>query len=284
MKIVITIFVLCLIVSSSSHADDNIESLDELVNVRLLSNVNEVEIGDYFWIAVEFKIKDEWHIYWRNPGDSGIPTKVSWFVPNGINMGGLVEWQNPKRILFDGMANYGYEGITYLFQRFKATSELKLEEVEIKAELSWLVCKEKCIPQNKTVSLNLLVGNTTVINQKNKMIFEKEYLETPEYKSPIEFEAIIDGRNIIISTDTSSFTKNYDMLEVFPINRDLVKNGELPEKYIKDGKLIIKFIIDEYFEGDPSYLILRFYNPLWVTENKKNSFKSTIYINNHEEK
>lgn len=284
MNIIITLVVLFSFATNFSIANDSSESLDDLVKVRLLANVNEVKIGDYFWLAIEFKIKDEWHIYWRNPGDSGIPTKVSWFVPNGINMGGLLEWQNPKRILFDGMANYGYEGTGYIFQRFKATSELKLEEFEINAEISWLVCKEKCIPQNETISLNLLVGNSTVINKKNKMIFEKEYLETPEYKSPIEFEAIVDGKNIIISTDTSSFTKNYDKLEVFPINRDLVKNGELPEKYIKDGKLIIKLIIDEYFEGDPSYLILRFYNPLWVTENKKNSFKSTIYFNNNEEK
>jgi len=41
------------------------------VKARLLSEVTSVAPGQTFNVALELDIRDGWHTYWRNPGDSG---------------------------------------------------------------------------------------------------------------------------------------------------------------------------------------------------------------------
>jgi DsbC/DsbD-like thiol-disulfide interchange protein len=60
--------------SGSTVATDNVKA-------RLVSEVNAVGPGQSFWIALELDIRDGWHTYWRNPGDSGEPTKLAWQLP-----------------------------------------------------------------------------------------------------------------------------------------------------------------------------------------------------------
>src|SRR5437868_1703067 len=60
--------------------------------VELMSAVQTAppEGGDV-WLGIHFRMRDTWHIYWRNPGDSGIPPTVTWHVPDGVRAG-EIEW------------------------------------------------------------------------------------------------------------------------------------------------------------------------------------------------
>jgi thiol:disulfide interchange protein DsbD len=46
------------------------------VKARVVSEVQSIAPGQVFWVALELDIKDGWHTYWRNPGDSGEATKL----------------------------------------------------------------------------------------------------------------------------------------------------------------------------------------------------------------
>ena len=70
-------------------ATDNVKS-------RLVSEVSTVAAGQSFWVALEFNIRDGWHTYWRNPGDSGQATTLAWTLPAGFTAGYIV-WQTPHR-------------------------------------------------------------------------------------------------------------------------------------------------------------------------------------------
>lgn len=146
------------------------ENLDELVDVSIYSNVKQIQIGSDFYIAIKLNVADEWHIYWKNPGDSGLPTEVKWTLPKGVEKVGSLIWQVPEKIEWSGMVNYGFEHDVYLIQKFKTIRSVELKSIDIKAEVSWLVCKEKCIPQNDNVSIKIAVDEMFEKSAESKLI------------------------------------------------------------------------------------------------------------------
>ena len=34
--------------------------------------------------AIEITLAPGWHTYWRNPGDTGLPTTLAWTLPDGM--------------------------------------------------------------------------------------------------------------------------------------------------------------------------------------------------------
>src|SRR5260221_6217540 len=57
------------------------------VKAHLVSEVSAIAPGQSFWVALEFNIRDGWHTYWRNPGDSGQATTLKWQLPPGFTAG-----------------------------------------------------------------------------------------------------------------------------------------------------------------------------------------------------
>src|SRR5664279_5821425 len=73
----------------------NVVSTDN-VKAHLASEVSAVAAGQSFWVALELDIRDGWHTYWRNPGDSGQATAIKWLLPAGFTAGDIV-WTTPHR-------------------------------------------------------------------------------------------------------------------------------------------------------------------------------------------
>lgn len=114
----------------------------ENVDVSLVSkSYSDFDRGVF---AVRYKIKDDWHIYWKNPGDSGAAPKFD--VPeSSVKVTG---WPYPKRIPVAHLVNYGYENEVLIFLKvdsFKEGAALDLE---------WLVCKVDCIPGFGRINLS----------------------------------------------------------------------------------------------------------------------------------
>ena len=66
------------------------------------------------WWALLLSMDPDWHVYWKNPGDSGLPTTVDWDLPPGFTAGPL-QWPVPERFESDGLVTYGYSGKVLLF-------------------------------------------------------------------------------------------------------------------------------------------------------------------------
>ena len=95
--------------SASSKIDRSSDwVVTEMANFRLISGISNV--GDSYKVplGLEFELKDDWKIYWRNPGDAGYPPEID-FV-NNENLSELkLFWPAPKRFVFEDMQNFGYE-------------------------------------------------------------------------------------------------------------------------------------------------------------------------------
>src|SRR5262249_13582465 len=71
---------------------------DDLVKARLLAETDTVTTGRTLWLDLHLDIKPGWHVYWRNPGDSGLPTAITWQLPAGFGAGEIA-WPVPEHFV-----------------------------------------------------------------------------------------------------------------------------------------------------------------------------------------
>jgi thiol:disulfide interchange protein DsbD len=64
--------------------------------------------GKPLWLGLQLRHATGWHTYWKNPGDSGLPTELHWTLPSGWQAS-AIEWPLPQRVQIGALANYGYE-------------------------------------------------------------------------------------------------------------------------------------------------------------------------------
>jgi thiol:disulfide interchange protein DsbD len=106
-------------------------------------------------IGVLFQIEKGWHLYWKNPGDSGLPPSVKWLLPPGFKAGDL-QWPLPEKIHIPSLTDYGYRDQMFLMAPLEVPAGLKTgSTVTLKAEVNWLVCKDICIPGKAVLSLRI---------------------------------------------------------------------------------------------------------------------------------
>src|SRR5262249_10949749 len=79
------------------------------IQVELVAESESARPGSALWVGLRMVLEKGWHVYWRNPGDSGLPPSLKWDLPAGVSAG-PIEWPTPERIAFGPLVNYGYEG------------------------------------------------------------------------------------------------------------------------------------------------------------------------------
>ena len=130
--------------------------------ITLVAETHAIAAGDTVEVGVLFKLDPEWHIYWKNPGDSGQAPKLTWTLPPGFVVSDIV-WPAPRRIASGPLMNYGYEDQALLRVAVTAPSPLPpdiaaAKTVTVAARVRYLICREDCIPGEAEVSLPLQVG------------------------------------------------------------------------------------------------------------------------------
>ncbi|MBK5204800.1 MAG: thioredoxin family protein [Polaromonas sp.] len=136
----------------------------EQVRAELLAWAPEgIEAGKPVWLGVQLTQQPEWHTYWKNPGDSGLPTRLEWTLPTGVTAGDIA-WPTPKKIRIGTLANYGYEGTVLLPVPLTVAPGFNAAQLDIQLKATWLVCKEVCIPQDGEFALQLPVKGSTALN------------------------------------------------------------------------------------------------------------------------
>jgi thiol:disulfide interchange protein DsbD len=106
------------------------------------------------WLAVAQKIRPHWHTYWRNPGDSGLPTTIDWALPAGVSAG-AIQWPKPSRFDIGPLVNLGFSDEAILLVPMTFGTDLPRAPLVLQAKVDWLVCEEICIPEQATVAIDL---------------------------------------------------------------------------------------------------------------------------------
>lgn len=125
------------------------------LTVDLIAEPNPIISGKTVTLALRFNPVPGWHIYWKNPGDSGLPPSVTWKLPSGWTAGPL-QFPFPEKILLPPLVSYGYEQETLLLTTFTIPDYEKIpSSFPIEADVEWLVCKETCLPGKAHLNLTL---------------------------------------------------------------------------------------------------------------------------------
>jgi thiol:disulfide interchange protein DsbD len=126
-----------------------------------------VQIGAGVWLGLQIAHQPHWHTYWKNPGDSGLPTVLQWELPQGVSAGEIA-WPAPQKIAIGSLANYGYEGTVLLPVPLSIGKSFRPgalgNSLDIKLHASWLVCKEECVPQEGQFVLHLPLQSATALH------------------------------------------------------------------------------------------------------------------------
>jgi len=118
----------------------------DLVRLTLLADVDRVAPGQEVTLAARFDVAPGWHIYWSNPGESGLATEALFRAPEGFQVG-TVRFPGPSRFDAPGdITSYGYEQLAMLSVVAAAPDRLERERVQFFVQASWLACRDVCVP------------------------------------------------------------------------------------------------------------------------------------------
>lgn len=204
------------------------------VHVDLVAEVAGIIPGETFWAGMQMTMDDDWHIYWRNPGDSGYATKIEWDLPEGFEAGDT-QWPYPKRIDYDnGITSYGYEGEVILLTEIKVPANINDgSQQNIKAKTTWLSCKKICIPGTAELSIVLPVQENKVsIRDDIRQRFNKERQRWPVLESSWRVSVLDKGDDFLFKIFPSRpVPYQITQMAFFPYRNDMVDHA---------GKQILK--------------------------------------------
>ena len=151
MKSITKLFLFLLItfgMSVQSSVQSEYSSFSVIGNNNIVNKTGAVELG------FKFALKDGWHTYWLNAGDSGGPAVFEY--TNNPNLAiSDITWPGPQKIPYPPLMTYGFKNDLVI--PFKLILN-NLEDSQIEIKTKFLVCDDICIPQNSTFSLELKNG------------------------------------------------------------------------------------------------------------------------------
>jgi len=198
--------------------------------VRLLLSADTARPGDTVLAGVDMKMDPDWHTYWKNPGEAGMATKIEWQLPPGVTASDI-QWPLPEKLPPAEVTTYGYSGEVVLIVPLKLAADLKSGPIDLKAHVSWLECKEACIPGSGDVAATLNIGTETkastdgtVIEAWKKKVPGSWDVARKYWSARAWWEKPADGdtRPLIIafSPMTLTVTPKYEKADLFPYASD----------------------------------------------------------------
>lgn len=213
------------------------------VQTRLVPEFQAIRPGQTLTVAIDQKIADHWHVYWKNPGDSGEALNAKWDMPGGF-AAGPIQWPIPSRIPIGPLLNYGYSTHATLLTEITVPEKIDGSEVTLKADLEWLVCEEICVPEATTLSLTLPVVSTDVkIPPADEALFTKARASLPQTQNWASMIEEQDGSillNFTVPEDLSAELSGAQDITFFPDQWGLILNAATQENSVNGPTLALK--------------------------------------------
>jgi thiol:disulfide interchange protein/DsbC/DsbD-like thiol-disulfide interchange protein len=183
-------FVLAWLASATAAQTPSAVVTTAEVRAELLAHAPQgVAPGKPMWLGLQIDHQPHWHTYWKNPGDSGLPTTLQWTLPAGVSAG-EVAWPTPMRLPVGPLVNYGYEQRLLLPVPITVSPDFKGSQLDVQLAANWLVCKEVCIPQEGRFALSLPLAANAV----NAGVFEYSLAAQPKDAAGAQAKAeLVDG-------------------------------------------------------------------------------------------
>ncbi|WP_423188038.1 protein-disulfide reductase DsbD family protein [Alishewanella sp. d11] len=246
-KITMLLSVLFLWTSVSTFAATSGWQPAKHLQAELVSEYHSVQAGQTLLMALHFIPDENWHTYWQNPGDSGLPTSIDWQLPEGVTAG-PIQWPTPQFFSIPPLMNYGFAGPTILLTELKIPADFALSQLELAAKVDWLVCEEICIPAEAHFQLSL-----TVVAKAEASKYAKELILQAQASQPKPLA--VKGH---YDTAAGSFSAaiaglpDEDFQAFFVAATELVDHAAAQQVIFSDGQWLLRQKLNTYFTSAPA--------------------------------
>ena len=178
-----------------------------------------VQPGKPLWVGLQITHQPKWHTYWKNSGDSGLPTVLDWHLPAGITAGDIA-WPVPKKILIGTLANYGYENTVLLPVPLTVAKNFNGERLDINLKAAWLVCEKECIPQEGDFTLSIPAKSSTALQSQ---AFQAAFDAAPKPLTVGASQIVASGNTLKVSLTGLPASLAGKELALFPETGGLIE-------------------------------------------------------------
>lgn len=195
-------------------------------DVSIISERDAVVAGETFYAAFQLDLVDGWHVYWRNPGDAGLPPEADW--REGGDLVGEFIWPVPHEleVIPGELMDYGYEDRLVLPFSVTVPADATAP-VMLEGRLKYLICKEICIPEEADFSLELPIAEAAITNQGNGRLIGDAIGLAPV---PLGAESCVSVRADVwvLSVADIQLARAHTYLRFFPYENEIKHAADQP--------------------------------------------------------
>lgn len=127
-----------------------------------------IQPGKGFTLGLKMLLEPGWHAYWKNPGDAGLPMTAVVTDGEGFKAGEL-RYPTPHKYASEDASLYGYDSEVVFLLTIKVPPESK-SSPHFKIKMSWLACKEVCLPAEAILEFNADSVNSAERKENQKIL------------------------------------------------------------------------------------------------------------------
>ena len=214
-----------------------VQSPHSATELEIISSAQNVTTTDSLDVLVKITPQNGWHIYWNNPGDAGMPIKIS--LVSDFGQTRLKNQSTPKHFQPHPMiAQYAYDSTAYwLFEVLPNIQNFKLgDEISIQVEATWMACKDECVTEHLKQTMKLPVENR---------LQPYSHWETTLFQAQKTFPKFIQKgyfytENNILRAVISDFDGSDVGLRFIPYDKDILSSQKPVTYMLKDKHLFIE--------------------------------------------
>lgn len=206
------------------------------IAVKLVADQDSVAPGSAFTLGIKFTPAPGWHIYWKNPGDSGQAPRFEWTIPTGATIKPNL-WPYPERIDVGPLTNYGYGTVLLPFPANLSTTTATGDSLLFKVLVKWLVCKDECVPGEAALELSLPVSERAGEPSRYTALFSDTYVDVPAPLSRVSIAVEEQEQSVKIALIPLGDRFMPKTIAFFPEDRGIIANAA-PQLVARDGSIV----------------------------------------------
>ena len=208
------------------------------ISVKLIADQDSITPGSSFTLGVIFDPEPGWHIYWKNPGDSGLAPRFAWESSGGIAVA-PPQWPYPQRITVGPLVNYGYDKVAIPFPATLSAPPPHATSTSVMLSLQYLVCKDECLPGEAQLELQIPISKTAAPPGQYERLFAEAQTKVPTQLDRVSIAVEEQQDRIILALIPFESRFFPAAVTFFPEDSRIISNSAPQEVSLDGGALRI---------------------------------------------
>lgn len=217
---------------------------------RLVAETTAAVPGTQLTLGLLLEHDPHWHTYWRNAGDSGLPTELDLTLPDGI-VAEPIAWPHPQRFEISEIVNYGYGERRLLPVTISIPAEYAAATLPVRAKANWLICEIECIPGKAEYALELPVAPKAGVDPRWRDDFAAARADLPR-TAAATLKVAEEGDAIALTVRGFDAASTPAQWQWFPETAEVVANAAEPQWQRTADGWQARWPKSEYFTALPA--------------------------------